>query len=520
MEIIAMSRKKCGILILLLSIVMQLCCQEMKHLPCPSALTKRLFNYTILTNKTLTDGHESYLPDFYWVDHESNNTYGCMCDYLSKACIRKCCQVGKVLHGSSCVDFKTINGSLPSLRLDRQNLVPDLWEIGSFEEAFHIVESMVVCPSGLTRIILNPEYPEDMFLLLKNGTLERGSAQYYLPADYCLDWTDYVYNFSAVLCEDDYETVAANTHPIGMIVSVLFLLITFMVYAIVPELHNLHGKTLMCHMASLIAAYTGLVIHKFDFEYLSHHSVCIFLAYIMYFSFIASFFWLNVMCFDIWWTFSGFRISQGSYKQRESRKFILYSIYAWGCSSLLTLFCCLMESLPNIPDNFIKPDFNKDKCWFQEELAKGVYFYCPMGVTVIINMFLFISTSIKISKHKKDTICHLRSSESRRHDDSKQWFNLYLKLFIVMGINWSMEIISWLLGDEPSWIFYITDIVNSLQGFTIFIIFVCKEKIKQLLLRRLRNREKIRKGNFQIHYQSSTKTCTTIMPLNDKLVND
>lgn len=56
-----------------------------------------------------------------------------------------------------------------------------------------------------------------------------------------------------------------------------------------------------------------------------------------------------------------------------------------------------------------------------EELAKGVYFYCPMGVTVIINMFLFISTSIKISKHKKDTICHLRSSESRRHDDSKQW---------------------------------------------------------------------------------------------------
>lgn len=69
--------------------------------------------------------------------------------------------------------------------------------------------------------------------------------------------------------------------------------------------------------------------------------------------------------------FSGFRISQGSYKQRESRKFILYSIYAWGCSSLLTLFCCLMESLPNIPDNFIKPDFNKDKCWFQGKFEQN-----------------------------------------------------------------------------------------------------------------------------------------------------
>jgi len=28
-----------------------------------------------------------------------------------------------------------------------------------------------------------------------------------------------------------------------------------------------------------------------------------FAAFAVYFSFLASFFWLNVMCFDIWWTF-------------------------------------------------------------------------------------------------------------------------------------------------------------------------------------------------------------------------
>ncbi|XP_051170360.1 G-protein coupled receptor Mth2-like isoform X2 [Leptopilina boulardi] len=500
--------------------VMQCCCEEMKYSPCPASLTKRLFNYTILANKTLTDRQGSYSPDLYWIDDNNNITYGCMCNNLSKPCIRKCCEVGKVLNGSLCVDFTTVKGSLPTLRLDKQNLDRDLWGINNFEEAFHIVQSMIVCPNGFNRIILNPEYPEDMFFLYKNGSLQRSSEQYYLPSDYCLDWTDYIYNFSAILCEDDSKNVAESTHPIGMIISILFLLITFMVYAIVPELHNLHGKTLMCHMASLIAAYTGLVIHKFDFEYLSHNNTCIFLAYMMYFSFIASFFWLNVMCFDIWWTFSGFRLSHGSFNQRENRKFIMYTIYAWGCSLILTLLCCVMETLPNIPDYIIKPEFSKDKCWFQEELAKGIYFYCPMGVTVLTNICLFISTSIKISKHKKDTTCHLKSSESRRHDDSKQWFNLYLKLFIVMGINWSMEIISWLLNDEPSWIFYITDIMNSLQGFTIFIIFVCKKKIKQLLLRRLRNGEKTRKGNFQVHYQSSTKTCTTIMPSTEKLMNN
>lgn len=64
-------------------------------------------------------------------------------------------------------------------------------------------------------------------------------------------------------------------------------------------------------------------------------------------------------------------------------------------------------------------------------------------------------------------------------------FNLYLKLFIVMGINWSMEIISWACEDRlPKYVWYITDLANTLQGVIIFIIFVWKDKIKRLLMKR------------------------------------
>lgn len=56
------------------------------------------------------------------------------------------------------------------------------------------------------------------------------------------------------------------------------------------------------------------------------------------------------------------------------------------------------------------------------EEAKAIYFYAPMSVTVICNICLFISTALKIVRHKKDTAHHLRGSESRRHDDNKQWF--------------------------------------------------------------------------------------------------
>jgi hypothetical protein len=66
-------------------------------------------------------------------------------------------------------------------------------------------------------------------------------------------------------------------------------------------------------------------------------------------------------------------------------------------------------------------------------------------------------------------------------------FNLYLKLFIVMGINWVMELVSWAIGG-PGYLWYLTDIGNTLQGVLIFIIFVWKRKILRLLARRFRTK--------------------------------
>jgi len=44
------------------------------------------------------------------------------------------------------------------------------------------------------------------------------------------------------------------------IISCAFLLITLLVYACLPSLQNLHGKTLMCHVGSLFLAFICLTI--------------------------------------------------------------------------------------------------------------------------------------------------------------------------------------------------------------------------------------------------------------------
>lgn len=97
-----------------------------------------------------------------------------------------------------------------------------------------------------------------------------------------------------------------------MLLSVPFLLATFIVYAVIPELRNVHGMSLMSYVGGLTVGYTFLatvqiigsredclsgVVRCYDPVF------CTMSGYIVYFSFMLSFFWLNTMCFDIFWTF-------------------------------------------------------------------------------------------------------------------------------------------------------------------------------------------------------------------------
>ncbi|XP_003703117.2 putative G-protein coupled receptor Mth-like 3 isoform X2 [Megachile rotundata] len=452
-----------------------------------------------------------------------NETYGCVCNI--RLCLRKCCRRDEILGTSirpNCT--RLTNGQLaPDLKLEQRQLTTEIQGISGLSDLFVLVEDMQ-CPEGTGKFLLQPElYNDDAFVLLANGTLQMTTNKF-AAWTYCFDWKESFEKIVAIVCLSNFppskDEIRQKSYNIGVIVSIPFFFITFLVYAIIPELRNLYGKTLMCYVASLVVAYTFFILTTISSNL--PFTICCTIAFIIHFSFLASFFWLNVMCFDIWWTFGGFRSLQGSMIQRERKKFCIYSIYAWGCALLLTGVCILMDFLPNIPEHFVKPEFGVQSCWFNTNKAKAIYFYGPMGVTVVCNICLFISTALKIVRHKKDTAHHLKGTDSRRHDDNKQWFNLYLKLFIVMGINWSMEIVSWLCNNSPAYIWYLTDLTNTLQGVIIFLIFVWKDKIRRLLLKRLgcHGNNILSRNSTRSAYHSSTSrtTCTSAAPLQQKII--
>lgn len=148
-----------------------------------------------------------------------------------------------------------------------------------------------------------------------------------------------------------------------MLISVPFLIVTFLVYGLIPELRNLHGKNLMSYVLCLAVAYSNMAVIQVKTEEIHTSVHCKILGYIAYIGFVSSFFWLNVMCFDIWWTFRGVR---GIAHDLQRKKYALYSLYAWGCPLLILTWALLADNFEIVPKPY-RPAIGDTSCFLSGE---------------------------------------------------------------------------------------------------------------------------------------------------------
>ncbi|KAF5292882.1 hypothetical protein FQR65_LT11134 [Abscondita terminalis] len=406
-----------------------------------------------------------------------NGTIGeCNCGD-TKICVRKCCHLNYVWIDQMCV----LNSSLKFQVdiYDGTTLINDGLD-------FRYLPGRMLCRNSTSYYRLEPiSYPEDVFYVQRDGRLWQPSLEMYIdPYSFCLEYFEDI-GFAAFACYDSAAKVERMLNTLGMMISMPFLLSTFIVYALLPE-KNLHGKSLMSYVITLFGGYLFLIIVQ------EHTNVagprCTTLGTFCLFFFMVSFLWMNVMSIDIWWTFKGVRGFSGNKQQVEQKKFLMYSAYTWGSSSVFVIIVTIInEASPK--GVWYKPGIGDGQCWFTLGMPTFIYFYGPLTIIIITNIVLFARTSWKIKLIQRDTAI-LRRGENRinSEESDEQRFYLYLKLFMAMGVNWSMEIISWLIDWQvekvhPA-IWYLTDFCNALYGVFIFFIFVFKRPVWNLLKKR------------------------------------
>ncbi|XP_037294539.1 G-protein coupled receptor Mth2-like isoform X2 [Manduca sexta] len=451
-------------------------------------------NGTVFRDGSIVHKGITYPPEYVISQNVSGEvrTFGCVCKL--KHCIRKCCAPGSVMFIN-----ETKKGCSEMLEND---IITNYGLNLSYYQSFK--KNVLLFESGFGLLHGRPcpnVYVEDdaKWFLQEDGKLFimiSGNIPPWLilgPENYCID--TFVHEDSsgerttqldALICfaekQEENHYVLSFT---CMIISCVFILATCAVYAWLPELRNLHGRVLMAYLLCLFVAFAFMATMQImlTIDNISSNA-CAVLTFIIYYWLLVAFFWLNVMCFDIWWTFSGKR-GMSLEKLSIRARFLAYSAYAFSIPTALTILLAALE-FSGLPSHPLLPMIRQQGC-FIYGTSKLIYLYGPIVVLCVANLIFFVLTAVKITQIKRQTSV-LKSKESSMHDqhrNDKQRFLLYVKLFAVMGINWILEVLSAIYPD-PNEFWRFTDAYNVLIGVIIFIIFVCKRKIFRLIKKRIK----------------------------------
>ncbi|XP_014781525.1 G-protein coupled receptor Mth2 [Octopus bimaculoides] len=291
-----------------------------------------------------------------------------------------------------------------------------------------------------------------------------------------------------------YSTAERYITYVGLIISIPALAITIIVYLCIPDLRTLPGKLLVSLLSALFVAELLFLISS---QVTTFTVLCTSLAIIMHYSFLATFFWMNVMSFDAWHTFSG--LTQLRSKGKGTKRFVLYSLYAWTCPLVIVTVSLIFEYIPG--NHGLSPDYGNGICWITNGKSLLWLFAIPVIIILCLNILAFILTARGLHLAKK-----LSSKYLSKHNKTLSF--IYIKLSFIMGLTWIFAFLyTFTKIEEFSLLFCI---LNSFIGLFICLSFlltkiVCRNFLKQL--------QKIPKFSAIIHtdISSTSKTQVTDM---------
>ena len=302
-----------------------------------------------------------------------------------------------------------------------------------------IVENNTVVVSSTGRT-----YPSGMFQILDENTVIVCETDLSLPDGETSD-IDLALGIVTVIC-------------VG--ISIICLIIRIVLQYFISSFKSRPGRLQFQLTIAFLIAFIMLIVGVFlsDFP-----DACTTAAIILAYGFLAAFIWMNIIAVDHWLVF---RPSAAFLRSdEEDRSLIIHYLCGWGIPLLLVTISIGMN-YSNVEERFI-PEFGGPRCWYTQRYAMLLYFGIPIALSILINIVLYIWTSLNLRQaFKKAT--HLVQKE-RYH------FAIYVRLFILMGITWIFGFIS-AFTDEPA-IDFIFVILNSLQGLFLFISFVCNKRV-------------------------------------------
>ena len=239
---------------------------------------------------------------------------------------------------------------------------------------------------------------------------------------------------------------------------------------------------------------------------------------IQYF-FLAAFCWMSAMSGEVWTTFR--HLGGTNYRQTtQTRRFYYFNLYSWGLPALISLLTLLTHLSTSHP---LAPGLGSHTCFFSGDLQKLLYLHGIIAAILLVNIAFFVATSYNLLF---GLWAPSADGDSRRYEKTRQMLGVVVELFLVMGLTWVADVIStfinWRRGEVYlGWEIVVFDVINSLQGLFIFLVLICKGKMREKIrLSVISQFQWCRRGKREAENTDTTRVRMTVLtPDRNNFVN-
>ncbi|KRT81798.1 hypothetical protein AMK59_5226 [Oryctes borbonicus] len=210
-----------------------------------------------------------------------------VCRNQGVRCIKKCCPVGQYYEGSTCSAGHQFGVSLAN--------------ITRFKDPSKDYNALLVS-DPCNRYV---DKPQLTFHITKDGTTvirEIGVWKHYALEEnyYCVEYIRMFQDYNVLLCRL-FDNSGQPSKPIiikvALIISCVCLLVTVILYLLLPDLKNFIGKIIICYCSCLFVAFLILTWLQFDPV---PGDYCDAFGFAIAFCFLAAFSWMTILCYEMW----------------------------------------------------------------------------------------------------------------------------------------------------------------------------------------------------------------------------
>ena len=251
---------------------------------------------------------------------------------------------------------------------------------------------------------------------------------------------------------------------ICFLVSILFLIILLITYAIFPQLRTLPGKNLMNLATGLLMNAIVWIISPFE-QFAQFPAYCTAVVVVQHYFLLASFASMSVISFHTCKTFARRTPAPKSSERQEKKLFKFYLTIVWFLPAIFAGSCFLLDW-----KDIMKLGYGDSKiCWFRQQDAIIYFVIIPIATSLVFNIVSFVITVVYLQKHSQNMAARARRTRNRSN------LLINVKLSSLMGFTWLFGLLAAVV--KSSNIFeYLFVISTCLQGAFVSVAFVFKRE--------------------------------------------